>query len=184
MHIVAISGSLREVSSNTALVQAAVMLAPPGTRVTLYRGLNDLPHFNPDLDVEPLPDAVRRLRESIGSADALLISSPEYAHGIPGTLKNALDWLVSGVEAVGLPVALLNASPRATHAQAALVEVLTTMSADIVPAARVTVPLAGRNLDAAAIASDPGLSAMVRTAFAALAAAVETRMRVHAGGEA
>jgi Predicted flavoprotein len=100
MRILAISGSLRAKSSSTSLVEAARLLAPPGVTVTVYDGLGSLPHFNPDLDAEGSvpPAEVGQLRTQIGEADALIISTPEYAHGVPGSLKNALDWLVSSFE--------------------------------------------------------------------------------------
>jgi NAD(P)H-dependent FMN reductase len=85
MRLLAISGSLRAVSTNTALLQAAMLLAPEGVEIELYDGLARLPHFNPDLDVEPVPPEVSAWREKIRQADGLLISSPEYARGIPGS---------------------------------------------------------------------------------------------------
>jgi chromate reductase len=98
MRILAISGSLRAASSNTAVLQAAAFLAPAGVEIVLYTGLGDLPHFNPDLDTDDPPEVVRALRHEIGQCDGLLICSPEYAHGVAGAMKNALDWLVSSVE--------------------------------------------------------------------------------------
>jgi NAD(P)H-dependent FMN reductase len=173
--VLAMSGSLRGRSSNTEVLRAAALLAPPGILVSMYDGLATLPHFNPDLDGEgaELPGPVRDLRAQIAGADALLICSPEYAHGVPGALKNALDWLVSGPEMVGKPTGLINASPRSHHAFASLAETLRTMSARLVPGTVVTIPLAGRRMDAVAIAADPELSAALRSCVAALAAAVE-----------
>jgi len=171
--LLAISGSLRHASTSTELLRAAAVLAPPGTRITRFDGLGMLPHFNPDLDIDPLPPAVRVLRESVAAADGLLISSPEYAHGVPGVLKNALDWLVGGVEILCKPIGLLNASPRAVHAQASLVEILRTMAAEVVPEAQVSVPLLGRNLHAAAIVADPELAMRLRGALTALVEAAQ-----------
>jgi len=129
--IVAISGSLRGGSSNAALLRAAASVAPEGVRFVFYEGMNELPHFNPDLDSEEStpPEPVRQLRELLIGADAILISSPEYAHGVPGAFKNMLDWLVSTGELVGKPVALLNAAPAGgEHAQNAILETLRTMN--------------------------------------------------------
>ena len=163
MKIMAISGSLRSNSSNTAVLGAASRLAPSGAQVILYGGLGELPHFNPDLDASP-PPIVRELREEVGRADALLISTPEYAHGLPGSLKNLLDWLVGSLEFPGKPVALINTSPRAHHAHDQLIEVLTTMSACLVHEASLTLPLLGRELGADGIASEPEMAdAIVRT---------------------
>lgn len=131
MKIIAICGSLRAQSSNRALLQAAVNLAPKGMEIAIYEGLEKLPHFNPDDDEEGTtpPPAVAELRSLLAAADGILISSPEYAHGVPGSLKNALDWLVSDGALVDKPIALINASPvGGQFAQASLVETLTTMN--------------------------------------------------------
>lgn len=112
---------------NTALLNAALALAPEDVEIRLYGGLGDLPHFNPDLEATE-PPSVTDLKDTTAPSDGLLISSPEYAHSVSGVLKNALDWLVGGEEFVGKPIALLNASPRSTHAQACLTEIVTVMS--------------------------------------------------------
>lgn len=173
--ILAVSGSLRRGSSNMELLRAAALLAPPGMRIVPFNGLEALPHFNPDLDRTPPPVAVTTLREQVASADGLLICSPEYAHGIPGVLKNALDWLVSGVEIVAKPIGVLNASPRSTHAHDSLIEVVRTLCADVVAEASVPVPLAGRHATAASILANPELVLVVRGALAALGEAAERR---------
>jgi NAD(P)H-dependent FMN reductase len=146
MRLLAITGSLRTGSSNRALLEATRALAPPGVEVTLYESLGALPHFNADLETGALPPLVADLRERIGLADGVLISSPEYAHGVPGVLKNALDWLVGSVEFPDKPVALIHASSRGCYAQASLIEILTTMKARLIHEASVTVPLLGRTL--------------------------------------
>ncbi len=106
-------------------------LGPEGMEVTIYEGLAGLPHFNPDDDEEGTtpPPPVAELRSLLAAADGILISSPEYAHGVPGSLKNALDWLVSDGALVDKPIALICASPvGCQYAQASLVETLTTMN--------------------------------------------------------
>ena len=136
--IIAISGSLRQRSSNTMLLRALASVAPPDVAVVLYDGLGALPHFNPDLDEEgtSVPTTVGDLRTLLIGADAIVLSSPEYAHGVPGTLKNMLDWLVSTGELVGKPVALLNASPAGgEYAQRALIETLRTMNWQVLESA-------------------------------------------------
>ena len=141
--ILALCGSLRAQSSNTAILRVAAMVAPANARVELYPPLDVLPFFNPDLDRalgDPLlPAPVQALRRSLGEADALLISSPEYAHGISGMLKNALDWLVGGEEMVHKPVGVINTSPHASHALNALLETLRTMTADVIDGACVAI---------------------------------------------
>ena len=172
---VTICGSLRARSSNAALLEAVSLLAPAGVEVQRYDGLASLPPFNPDDDVEPAPSAVRTLRACVAIADALVISSPEYAHGVPGVLKNALDWLVSGVEIFQKPVALLNPSPSSRFAHPQLMETLRVMSATVVGDACLTLPIAGRRLDAEGIAADTELSSAIRAALDALAAAMSAR---------
>lgn len=175
MQLLAISGSLRAGASNSAVLDAAALLAPPGVEVVRYDGLAALPAFNPDVDTADgslLPPVVADLRARIERADGILISSPEYAHGIPGALKNLLDWLVGSVELPAKPVAILNTSPHSVHAPAQLAEVLTTMRARLVPAACVTVPLMGRRLDGSGIAADAALAQVLQRAIAAFVHAV------------
>ena len=166
MLILAISGSLRIASTNTFLLNAAAALAPQNIRFVVYRGLGDLPHFNPDLDKEPAPAAVADFRSQLRKSAGVIISSPEYAHGVPGVLKNALDWLVASGELYEKPVALFSASPRATYAQASLKETLNVMTARIVE--ETCIP-AGQGLDAAAIIGDSELATPLRSALARFA---------------
>ena len=137
MRVLAISGSLRRASTNTAALEALARLAPEGVKVLVYRDLAKLPPFNPDDDVEdrPKPEPVETLRTLVGASDAIVIAAPEYAHGLPGALKNALDWLVASETFAGKPIALINTSPRAFHAQASLREILATMAARLTPEA-------------------------------------------------
>jgi NAD(P)H-dependent FMN reductase len=171
MKIFAISGSLRTASLNSALLRAVTRLAPADISVVLYRGLGELPLFNPDIEASD-PAPVAELRTQILSADALLIASPEYAHGISGVMKNALDWMVGCEAFVHKPVALLNASPRAVYAQAALRETVTMMSACIVDEASITVPILGSHLSEDEIVLHPDLSASLLAALSSLRAAV------------
>ncbi len=154
--ILTIAGSLRAASLNTALLRAIARLAPPPFDVRIYPGLGELPLFNPDLDADSLP-AVTGLRDAIVAADVLMLASPEYAHGVSGPMKNALDWMVGNESFIDKPLVLLNASPRATHAQAALRETVRTMSARLIDEACISLPLLGSGLDADAIAADPAL---------------------------
>ena len=114
-------------------------------------------------------------RQQIKHSDGIIISSPEYAHGVPGSLKNALDWLVSSVEFPGKPVALINTNPRATIAQASLREILVTMSARIVESNNTTLEIAGTGLDSQGIVSDPTLSQSLKKAIAEFVRAIESK---------
>lgn len=170
LRLLAISGSLRAASSNTAVLQALARLAPAGVEVTLYDGLRWLPAFDPDDDGPVPPSPVAALRAGVAAADALVVSSPEYARGVAGALKNALDWLVGGPELPGKRIALVNTSPRAVHAAAALRLTLETMAGRVVEEACVTLPLLGRGLDAEAIAAEPALADALRGLLHALLA--------------
>ena len=129
--VLTLSGSLRKASLNTAMLAMAANCAPPGLRVARHRSLGDLPLFNPDLEPNE-PPSVARLRDDIAMADAMIIASPEYAHGVSGVMKNALDWMVASGVFVDKPVVLWNASPRASIALASLRETLIVMSASLV----------------------------------------------------
>ena len=171
LRFLAISGSLRSASSNSRLLQAAAALAPTGVDIVRYERLGSLPHFNPDVEAKALPAEVAELRGLVAQSDAIIISSPEYAHGVPGSLKNALDWLVSSVEFPGKPVALFNASPTSTYVGDALVEILTTMSAKVILEATVTLPLGARQLDVAGMLADEGVVTALRAGLSALTVA-------------
>jgi len=181
LRILAISGSLRKASLNTALLRAVSTLAPADIRVDLYGGMDKLPLFNPDIEAAD-PPAVADLRNRLLGSDGVLIASPEYAHGVSGVLKNALDWMVGCEAFVNKPVALLNASPRATHALAALKETVTVMSARIIDEASVTVPVLGSKLGAPDVVSDPEISAALYEAILAFRRAI-TLYRAEAGAE-
>ena len=168
MNVLALPGSLRAASINAAFCRAASRLAPAPLRISVYAGLGELPLFNADLEADP-PRAVREFRDAVGRARALIIASPEYAHGMSGVIKNALDWLVSFEGFIGKPVALVNTSPRARHAYEALREVLQTMSADILSDACMTLPLLGATVTEDAIISSPELAARIREGLRCLA---------------
>lgn len=129
MNILAISGSLRTASFSTALVQAAVKLSPEGVRVEIYDGIKNLPHFSPDIDGSTPPEAVAEFRARIQAAGGVLICTPEYAYGMPGALKNALDWLVSSGDLYKKPVMAVSASPSAEGGSRGLAWLRQTLSA-------------------------------------------------------
>ena len=173
MKLLAISGSLRATSSNAAIVRAAQRLAPEGVTLDSYDGVATLPHFSPDLDVEPWPAPVLALRAAIGASAGLVIATPEYAHGMPGSLKNALDWLVSSAEPIAKPVLLISASPGgAQHAHAQFSEVLRTMSMRLVDGGAHVFSRA--KIDAAGHVSDPAMLAALRDGLARLVALAHT----------
>lgn len=171
MKILAISGSLRITSINSALLRAVRQLAPAEIAIDLFLGLGDLPLFNPDLEAN-MPAAVDDFHCRVAAADALLIASPEYAHGVTGSIKNALDWLVSYEPFAYKTVAVLNTSPRARHADAALRETLKTMAANIAESASVTIPLLGTGLDEHAMLHTPSVAEAIHKMLSSLNEAV------------
>jgi len=173
LNFVAISGSLRKGSANASLLRAASAIAPPNITITLYEGVGALPQFNPDIEQDP-PPVVEALRETLRTCDGIIIASPEYAHGVPGAIKNALDWVVGSTDLFGKPVALINASGRAVHAQAALTEIVTTMGWNVVEQASPVIAVAGKDYQAADIAGDPAISAPLLAAILALAQAARS----------
>ncbi len=128
MKILAISGSGRASSTNTAMLRAVAEIARPLHDVTVFAGIADLPVFSPDLEAEPLSAEVQRFVESIRESDCVIIASPEYVRAIPGGLKNAIDWLVSREEIIGKPIALMHASHRGDDMLEQLRLVLSTVS--------------------------------------------------------
>ena len=170
MRILGISGSLRLRSSNGAVLRAAAAMAP----VEVYEGLGHLPHFNPDHDVEGAvaPPPVATLRAAILGSDAVVICSPEYAHGVPGVLKNGLDWLVSDGTLVDKPVAVITAGASGgEYAHAQLVETLRTMSWRVIEAASPRLPLARAHIDERGELREGPMRDRLRDAMAALLAA-------------
>ncbi|MGO8063282.1 NADPH-dependent FMN reductase [Rhizobium johnstonii] len=128
MKILAISGSARRNSTNTAMLQAVRAVAPGEIEISIFDGVGRLPVFSPDLEGESLPEVVRNFIDVIAQSDGVIIASPEYVRSIPGGLKNAIDWLVSGDDIVHKPIALLHASHRGDDMLAGLRTVLATIT--------------------------------------------------------
>ena len=167
--ILGVSGSLQAKSSNCALLRLAQRIAD-GVEVEVCDGVRDLPHFDLDLERDAPNAVVSRWRARVAGADGILIASPEYAHSLPGSLKNALDWLVGTGELYGKPVAVLSASPRpggGALGRAALEQTLRAQGAHVVLSATVAVP-SGR--DAASEPSDSPIAQAVSAALEALLA--------------
>jgi chromate reductase, NAD(P)H dehydrogenase (quinone) len=171
MRVLALSGSLRTGSTNTTLLQAAAKLAPESMEIRLFDRLALLPHFNPDLEGE-LNQAVEAWRAALRTSSGLIISTPEYAHGIPGVLKNALDWVVGSGETVDLPIALFNASTRSRYAIESLEEILRTMAGRIISEACIALPLLGKNPTVNQIVTDSSLATTILSALEAFKAAI------------
>jgi len=175
--ILAVSGSVRRDSTNSALLRAAQRAAPRDVAFTLYESMGALPIFNPD-NTDPLPPGPAALRQALLACDGLLISAPEYAHGVPGGLKNLLDWVVGWGELAETPVALWQASVYGDHAKASLAEILKTMSMRIVPEAGLTLHLRGKKqAEMAPILADAVTRKTLEDALAIFAGSIRTRPR-------
>lgn len=139
-NILAISGSTRKASSNLNLLRAIAELSSENFLITIFEGLTNLPHFNPDLDHENPPKEVTDFRKKLKEADGVLICTPEYAVGVPGTLKNAIDWTVSSMEFSNKPVALITASSSGEKAHQSLLGTLLIIEAKMTTHTQLLIP--------------------------------------------
>jgi chromate reductase len=165
--ILSFSGSQRAKSWSSALLRAFKARAPAHVDFHIYEEHKLLPLFNPDLDTAP-PASVRRLRHAVSQAQAVVIVSPEYAHGVSGTIKNTLDWLVSYPDFADKPVAVINPSYQSFHADEALKETLRTMSAVLIPDACVRIAVIGSALPQEAIGESAEFARSIDQALQAI----------------
>ncbi|GAA4311309.1 NADPH-dependent FMN reductase [Mucilaginibacter gynuensis] len=147
LKIIAISGSLRDGSTNHAILNFIKTLCPDTIEYVIYNRLRNIPPFDPGLDNDNPPDEVVDLRQLLTMAGAVLICTPEYAFGVPGSLKNALDWLVSSSTLVDKPVALITASSVGHNAHASLLLTLGALSANVVEGAALCIPYIRSKMD-------------------------------------
>ncbi|HXD56662.1 MAG TPA: NAD(P)H-dependent oxidoreductase [Thermoleophilaceae bacterium] len=176
MHLLLISGSLRDGSTNTAVLRTAAQVAGDGVTTTLYRGMGDLPHFNPDDDREgrPVHPAVAELRAAIAAADALLLCTPEYAGALPGAFKNLLEWTVGDGGTYDKPIAWINAAGPAApsggaDAHDSLRKVLGYVHANIVEEACARIAVTRDAIGADGTLSDPRLRRQIADSVRTLA---------------
>jgi NAD(P)H-dependent FMN reductase len=173
MRILSVAGSIQARSTNRALLDLARTVAPTEVEVVDAGSLDRVPHYNADLDGEAPPEAVVAWRKALREADAVLIASPEYGHGVPGVLKNALDWIVGSGELVGKPVVATcaaQAKGRGLLGLASLVQTLRAIDAIVVWSHPVIVPRAG--IDAGGQIVDPAVHREVRSLLERLIHAV------------
>lgn len=150
LHILGISGSLRSQSTNSLLLASLKHVLPSTVSFSIYNGLESLPHFNPELEEPTPPATVVAFRKELAAADAVVFCTPEYAFGLPGALKDGLDWIVSSGEFTNKPVVLISASPLATGGEKALVSLETTikvMGAKIPDGGTVAIPFIVKKID-------------------------------------
>jgi chromate reductase len=170
MSLLLISGSLRDGSTNTALLRTAQAIDPDTER---FARMRDLPHFSPDDDGDDLPSAVVELRAAVGRADAVLVCTPEYAGALPGSFKNLLEWLVGGGEAYRKPIAWINVSGPAApsggaDAHDSLRKVVGYISMEIVEGACVRIPVTRDAVGDDGLIADPAIRERLAAALAAL----------------
>jgi NAD(P)H-dependent FMN reductase len=181
LEILLISGSLRQGSTNTALLRSIDGAASDTYATVLYDRLRDLPHFDPDLDQDPLPPLVAHLRSAIREADALLLCTPEYAGALPGAFKNLLDWAIGDEHPDAIyrkPVGWINASANPTGAADAhesLGKVLAYAHADVIGPACVRIPVGRQAIDGRGLVSDPAILNEALTTLDALRTAIVQR---------
>ena len=170
MSLLLISGSLRDGSTNTAMLRTARDIDPD---TELFAGMGDLPHFSPDDDGDDLPPSVAELRAAVGRVDAILVCTPEYAGALPGAFKNLLEWLVGGGEAYRKPIAWINVSGPAApsggaDAHDSLRKVVGYISMEIVEAACVRIPVTRDAIGEDGLDADPAIRERLAAALAAL----------------
>jgi chromate reductase, NAD(P)H dehydrogenase (quinone) len=171
LNIMAISGSLRTDSSNTSILKF-LQSTVPQYNFWLYDGLDKLPHFNPALDTEQAPIEVQNLRKAITEADGIIICTPEYAFGVPGSLKNMLDWTVSSGSLVDKPVALITASSVGESAHASLLKTLEVLTAKIIEGGTLLIPFIRAKMNEANQITDVKTEQDVQNVLKALLAAI------------
>lgn len=140
MHILAICGSIRPHSSNLYILHKLGTMLPAGVQYTIYQGIDTLPHFNPDLDNDNPTETFNQFRAAIQAADAVIICSPEYAFGVPGVLKNALDWTVFSGSFNEKPTAVITASSVGNNAHASLLLTFKALGAVIPAGCEILIP--------------------------------------------
>lgn len=150
MKIVALSGSTRVGSYNTALLSAMSKLSPVSMQISLLDSLKSIPIFDPDLTEDLIPQIVNRYISKIREADGLLISCPEYAYGVTGVLKNFLDWLVATDSIVLKPVIVATVSTSGlggVRSFCSLVNTLAAMNSNVVIEGSLCIPYAKNKFD-------------------------------------
>ena len=173
--ILAIPGSLRLNSSSNYILSAILSVASKDIMIEVYQGIGSLPHFN---DPEETPSPVVEFRQKVRESDAILICTPEYAFGIPGSLKNAIDWTVASGEFVDKPVGLVTASSQGEKGHAAMLLVLTAISSKVIDDATLLIPFVRAKLDRNGKVKDNSLLVQLTTVVQALAKAASMKYNV------
>jgi len=129
VRILGLCGSLQASSKNLALLKVSATSVPPGVELVIFTGLSDLPHFNPDIELNGVPESVLRWRQALAECDAVLVASPEYGFSLPGVLKNGIDWVIGSGELEEKVVAITAAVPAPNRGRRGLQALGDTLSA-------------------------------------------------------
>jgi len=172
INLIAVSGSLRATSSNTLLIQEIQKWVPSNVELTMYQQLATLPAF--DDSVEP-SESVIAWRRLLAEADGVLICSPEYAFGIPGALKNAIDWTVGSGELVNKPLALITAASSGDKAHAAWLKIFSALSSSIPTNGALLIPFIRTKFNEKGEVSDAATKESVLRVLQALIQAIEQK---------
>jgi NAD(P)H-dependent FMN reductase len=165
--IFAISGSLRTGSSNHNILKALGKMMPSEINYIIYDGLAHIPAFDPGLDNESPPATVSALRNQLAKADGIIICTPEYAYGVPGAFKNALDWMVSSASFSGKPTALITASTGGENAHEAMIKILGAIDAKLSPEITLLIQFVRSKMDAEGNIIDPDTAQKLKRLFSA-----------------
>lgn len=168
--ILAVSGSLRGSSSNSIIIKAIGKMMPGHVNYVVYNGLGTIPHFN---DTDEPSESLSNWKEQVSSADGILISIPEYAFGVPGTFKNALDWTVSSGEFYRKNVAVITASTSGEKAHEALLNILTALNSNVLEGGTLLIKFVRSKLNDKGEISDAATLQAVQSVISALLTSIE-----------
>jgi chromate reductase len=171
MHIrkikaIAICGSTRQNSTNHSLIKAIIDLSSANLDIIVFDGIANLPQFNPDNDGDHVADEVSKFREQLNNAEGIIICTPEYAHGVPGTLKNAIDWTISSSSFPNKPTMLITASTDGSYGHKALIETLKAIEAKNINNLQMVIPFIKTKINADNRITDDKTFADVKTLIA------------------
>lgn len=171
MKILAIPGSLRNNSSSNKLMTFISTILPTEVHYQIYEDLASIPAFD---DREDIPSAVAQFKKAISDADALLLCTPEYAFGVPGALKNAIDWTVSSGELVEKPVALITASSQGEKGHAAMLNILSALSTKTPPSSTLLISFIKAKLNDKGEITNPELIDQLKAVIHSMASALQS----------
>ncbi|MFZ3229937.1 MAG: NADPH-dependent FMN reductase [Pseudobdellovibrio sp.] len=175
INILAISGSTRASSSNLNLIKIIEELASDSILVTVFNELALLPQFNPDYDNEDVPESIKLFRQQINFADGVLICTPEYAGGVPGALKNAIDWTVSSMEFSQKPVALITAATSGKFSHESLLGTLLILETKITKEMQFIISYIKTKINKSGQILDKGVLEQINTLIKALVETVNNK---------